>query len=457
MSVRVNHNNILYRPTLPRRAGLHWRVWFIVPMLLATMVVSAIALPAISPEAGAFVADSLRAIVGPQLVAGLESVVFQVQDSISQARYSVTRDGGQVAWTSSNVLTQTIIYYDQPTPVHLDAQARSVSITPTLAHQVMATPTIEVTPVPPVVTSTPAELSVVDALPVVGAGWQPFGLSSPAQTPIMARSALKPDPSRPFANAAIIRIDLHQARLHLVPGTIEPSFAPGLPTFYRPGIIPPGDALRNVLVAAFNGGFKAEHGNYGMMVDGKVIRPPIKGIATLGFYRDGSVRLGAWGQEISQTQDLVAYRQNCPLLVDRGLVKQNINIADVLSWGYTGNNPAATWRTGLGLSQDGRFLIYVAGNSLTAQSLGDSLQQAGAYYAMQLDINSFYTRFFTYEPADPANTANSLKAVQLLQAMSGNESQYLVPYNRDFFYVTALATTNLNTAPKPGMALHKSQ
>ena len=106
--------------------------------------------------------------------------------------------------------------------------------------------------------------------------------------------------------------------------------------------------------------------------------------------------------------------------------------------GYTGNGPAATWRSGLGLSQDGRFLIYVVGNSLTAQSLGNALQQGGAYYGMQLDINSYYTRFATYEPADATNMAGSLKSVMLLQTMSGNATQFLVPYSRDFFYLTAL-------------------
>jgi hypothetical protein len=457
MSDRINLKHNLVRPAHLRRANVSLRIRVVLTVGLVFAVISAIMLSAISSAAGAYIADSLRAMFGPQPVAVLESVVFQLQDTINQARYGVTRDGGQVAWTNSGVVTQTIVYYDQPTPVPMKVEARSAALAPTSGQHVTITPTITAKPIPPEASPAAVALGVVDALPVVGPGWQPFGIASPDRMPIMARTALKPDASRPYANAAVIRIDLHRVRLHLVPGTLEPSFAPGLPTFSRPGAIPSGDALRNVLVAAFNGGFKAEHGKYGMMVDGMVIRPPIVGIATLGFYRDGSVRLGTWGQEISQTQDLVAYRQNCPLLVDQGLVKQNINITDVLSWGYTGHNPTTTWRSGLGLSQDGRFLIYVVGNSLTAQSLGDALQQAGAYYGMQLDINSFYTRFFTYEPADAANGASSLKAIPLLQAMSGNVTQYLVPYSRDFFYVTALATTNLNTAPDSGIAQHKSQ
>ena len=51
---------------------------------------------------------------------------------------------------------------------------------------------------------------------------------------------------------------------------------------------------------------------------------------------------------------------------------------------------------------------------------------------MQLDINSYYTRFETY-------TARSgvLHAQKLLDRMAGDTHQYLQPYNRDFFYLVA--------------------
>ncbi|MCL4507265.1 MAG: phosphodiester glycosidase family protein [Chloroflexi bacterium] len=439
-----------------RRAGLIRRVWFVLLALLAAIAAVSIALPAASPEAGAYIADSLRAVVGPQPVAMLESAVFQIQDAINRTRYSVTRDGGQIMWTSSAAPAPKVTFY--PTAaIPASAPVRSAAAGPKLSRPAAPTASVTATPIPLASPRPTAEPNVVEAAPMVGADWQSFGPASPDQTPIMARTAVKPDPTRPFANAAVVRIDLHQARLHLVPGTLEPTFAKGIPQFKRPGAIPISDAVPGVLLAAFNGGFKAEHGHFGMMVDGKVILPPIDGIATLGFYRDGSVRMGAWGQDISQTSDLVSYRQNCPLLVERGVVNPNINIADVLSWGYTGGNPAATWRSGLGLSQDGRFLIYVAGNSLTAQTLGNALQQAGAYIGMQLDINGFYTRFYTYEPANAAANTNSLKAVRLLQAMSGAASQYLIPYSRDFFYLTTRATPNMNAATQPWLALHKSK
>lgn len=258
----------------------------------------------------------------------------------------------------------------------------------------------------------------------------------------MARASVQPDQTRPYARAAVIRIDLLQTRLFLVPGTVEPVAAKGAPPFPRLGDIPLDVQTSGTLLAAFNGGFKAIHGGYGMMVDGVTILPPQDGIATLAIYRDGSIRMGAWGRDITATHDLIAYRQNCPLLVDAGQINPSVNDESRKEWGYTVQNLDTTWRSGVGLSRDGRFLIYAAGNSLTVESLARALQEGGAYYAMQLDINGFYTRFVTYSPSK-AGSRYPVKADKLLDQMTAGPMQFLSPYDRDFIYVT--------TAPQAGV------
>ena len=150
----------------------------------------------------------------------------------------------------------------------------------------------------------------------------------------------------------------------------------------------------------------------------------------------------AWGREITSTADLVAYRQNCPLLIDAGQINPSVNDESRIEWGYTVQNLDTTWRSGMGISQDGRFLIYAAGNSLTVESLARALQGAGAYYAMQLDINSYYTRFVTYSPSK-AGSQYPIKAAKLLDQMTAGPTQFLSPYDRDFMYLTA--------APQAGM------
>jgi hypothetical protein len=162
--------------------------------------------------------------------------------------------------------------------------------------------------------------------------------------------------------------------------------------------------------------------------------PPIAGLATLAIYRDGHVSMGVWGSDITATPDLIAYRQNCPLLLDGGALTKQANTDDPALWGRTVKNKIATWRSGLGLSADGRYLIYAAGDGLTVPSLAQALATGGADRAMQLDINSWWTRFVTYAPS---SAGHRLAAQKLLSDMVGDARQFLVPDTRDFFYLTA--------------------
>jgi Phosphodiester glycosidase len=420
-----------------RQRGRRW-LWAsgIVVAVFCLMMATLAALPVLSPGLGASVADALRAVVGPGPVAEVESISFQLQDVANQVRYRLTGGQPQMTWTSAGQPEPT------PTPRPDTSASGPDTSTPKLPKGQATTSTAVRAEQP-----TPV-LSVIDAPPSIEGGWQAFG-PSVAGSPAMARASVKPDQTRPYAQVALVRIDLSRTQLGVVPGTVEPVATKGVPSFPRLGDIPASDQAK--LLAAFNGGFKAVHGGYGMMVDGITILPPKDDMATLAIYRDGSVRLGAWGRDITSTLDMVAYRQNCPLLVDAGQINPSVNDGSRKEWGYTVKNLDTTWRSGLGISRDGRFLIYAAGTSLTVESLGRALQEAGAYYAVQLDINGFYTRFVTYAPSDAANSKYPVKADKLLKEMSANPAQFLAPYDRDFFYITAaphvnaIASTSGNT------------
>jgi hypothetical protein len=197
-------------------------------------------------------------------------------------------------------------------------------------------------------------------------------------------------------------------------------------------MIPPTD--QNHLVAAFNGGFKAINGHYGMMINGTTLLPPLPGLATLAVYRDGHVNIGAWEGDISPTPDLIAFRQNCPLIVQNGQLNQMVNVVNYVMWGNTIGNQDITWRTGVGITKDSRYLIYAVGNGASVQTLAQALLNAGAYNAMQLDINQHYAHFATYQST--GNSASPLKAVQLLDQMESDPNLYLTPHSRDYFYLT---------------------
>jgi hypothetical protein len=391
--------------------------------LLTFMIVGLVAIPIVSPNLGAAVADGLRSIVGPEPVAAVESLSFQIQDAVNRARYQLSGGQPQIAWADPSAALSTPIAIATPQVLIVPAPPSGQS--PPTMRQMAAK------------TSLPS-LNVVDALPQVDGSWQSFGPLVAGQ-PVMARASVKPDPGRPYAQAALVRIDLSQADLHVVPGVSEPAAALDVPSFPRPGKIPIEVQTGGKLLAAFNGGFKAVNGNYGMMTEeGIVVRPALDGIATIALYRDGRVRLGAWGRDITMTTDLVAFRQNCPLLIDAGQLNPAVNDGNFKAWGTTIRNTDASWRSGLGISRDGRFLIYTAGDALTVEALARALQQAGAEYAMQLDINSLYTRFVTFRASGAQNSAHPLVAQKLIDQMPGiGETVFLAPYDRDFFYVTA--------------------
>jgi hypothetical protein len=406
--------NVSVSNVKPRRKRIWLRVVLIVGAILMLMMCSLVAIPVISPSTGADMADTLRSIVGPEPVAALESLSFHIQDVFNRLRYQASGGQPQISFADSPAPE---VHASTNTPTLLTAQPSTAS-----AHA--SAPTVS------------GYLNVVDAPSNVDTGWQAFGPTVNGK-PIMARAVVQPDPTRLYAQAALVRIDLSMIDLHLVPGTIEPVAAKGVKPFARPGIIPIDQQTADNLIAAFNGGFKAIHGGYGMLTNGITIIPPQANMATLGIFSDGSVKIGAWGRDITATNDLIAFRQNCPLLVDEGQVNPHVNDENHKEWGYTVKNLATTWRSGLGVSQDGRFLIYAAGNSLTVQTLANALQQGGAYYAMQLDINGFYTRFVTYQAAsNPKVTGYALTANKLLDQMSGDPALFLHPYNRDFFYIT---------------------
>ncbi|HEY9151992.1 MAG TPA: phosphodiester glycosidase family protein, partial [Anaerolineales bacterium] len=177
------------------------------------------------------------------------------------------------------------------------------------------------------------------------------------------------------------------------------------------------------------------HGHYGMMVNGFTLLPPQDGLATIAIYGDGHVAIGAWGKEINPSNELIAFRQNCPPLIENGQINPALSLNNRMAWGYTGNSDI-TWRTGIGITQDGRYLIYAVGNGTAVQTLADAFQQAGAYNAMQLDINQFYAHFYTYQPDPNAAQGFLVSGQRLLDQMINNPHLYLTPNVRDFFYLT---------------------
>ncbi|MEZ7892614.1 MAG: hypothetical protein QMC67_12775 [Candidatus Wallbacteria bacterium] len=242
------------------------------------------------------------------------------------------------------------------------------------------------------------------------------------------KTKIRVDLKRPFAVMNVIVIDLSQVDMHVVAGTEEPVSTNGL---RGKGKIP--DLIQNDanLICAFNGGFRTKHGSWGFISDGVEYLKPSNGVATVAVNDKGIVKFGNWGFSMDTKETYVHLRQNLPPLVENSKVNDKNKY-----WGFSIDNKTNVWRSALGITKDGRYLVYGAGNSLSFETLGAGMIMAGCSFAMQLDINDYHTYFFGYNPKESKNGTYKYKPQPLCDEMSGDNYRCLKPYTRDFFYLT---------------------
>jgi hypothetical protein len=242
------------------------------------------------------------------------------------------------------------------------------------------------------------------------------------------RTFFQPDQERPYAVVAVVAINLDAVRLGLVLGFEEP-YNPEAPR--RSGKIPDEDRLPGRLLATFNGGFKAEHGLFGAMADGITVLPPKDGLGTVAIYQDGKVAMGSWGDDIVDSPDLAAWRQNGPLVIQDGQINPRVYNNSPRDWGYTLEDYAPTVRSGIAISQDGGTLYYFAGPNLTMEALAKCMLAVGAVQGIQLDINIYWAMFLAYD----SNSDRLVPEPLLPDIMRENLDRYLYAYSRDYFYL----------------------
>ena len=112
----------------------------------------------------------------------------------------------------------------------------------------------------------------------------------PQLEPHMYKTLLHPDKNRSWAELFVVALDIARIDLHLVPGRREPvATEKEAQQMERPGRIP--DEHHALVLAAFNGGFKTEHGEYGMFVDGITIVKPKHKVCAVALFSDGHIEI----------------------------------------------------------------------------------------------------------------------------------------------------------------------
>lgn len=369
-------------------------------------------------------AELSRSLIGDERTAQLEGVVLKLKDEKDQLSYRFF--GGRenpFAESSIAVVTEPsdggLTAEDVPASQHVrrpHADAAHLQ-----SEEIPATPK----PAPMVLPAT----YLIHSQPAPGEGvWVVDGLPrTTLDDVLMAKTYIRPDTERPYASVGVLLLDHRRIRLHLIGGTSDPGKGPGaIPEHDLPG-----------LLVTLNGGFQKDHGSWGLFLDGVTHKPLRNGYATAVVMADGTVKIGEWGEGdlAEQTADMVAVRQNAVLLIEHGEITPAAanEGSNNEVWGYVNVNSAEfiTWRSAIGLTTNGD-LIVAAGNSVSAGSLAKALHAAGAYVAMQLDINSPHVSVsLVHHQPD-----GSMSATFFMDTMSGNPGRYLGVHERDFMYIT---------------------
>jgi hypothetical protein len=191
-----------------------------------------------------------------------------------------------------------------------------------------------------------------------------------------------PDPKRPYSAVGIFVWDPRQVNLGLAAGTREPKSTRGR---RGKGRIPRDDRITR-LIAAFNGGFQTLHGEFGMQVDGRLIREPTRWAATVATLRDGTLAFGAWEPKgRSVPKNISSFRQNLAPLVEDG--KENPLGSKYWGWSVRSRREKVhIVRAAICLTREG-FGAYLWGKAVSLKSLTKAMKMARCQFGMQLDIN----------------------------------------------------------------------
>lgn len=262
---------------------------------------------------------------------------------------------------------------------------------------------------------------VADPLPKEGV-WQPVG-SLVRGVPAVYVTRVRPDAVHTSVLASVMWIDTKLTSMFYVPGYQEPGgpnpFDGALPQKYWPQVL-----------ANWNGGFRLADSRGGYYYEGTTVAPLVAGRASVVIGKDGSIRIGRWGRDVSMSPQVAVVRQNLDLIVDHGVSK--VKDPGSFTWGATTHGETFAWRSAIGERADGS-IVYIGSPGLSAQTMADTLIGAGVQRAMVLDMNNWWVAGFYFgHDASGAPVCHKLDP----NIQEGCD-RFLQRYKRDSFQVLA--------------------
>jgi len=275
------------------------------------------------------------------------------------------------------------------------------------------------------------------------------------------------DAAAPQTRVYVTLWDPRLIGLHMEAGTVEPVSATGEA---GPGQIPRTPEVMGRVVAGFNGGFQATHGEFGMQANGVLYLPPKPYGATVMELRDGTTAFGAWPRSTEVPDEVLSFRQNMTPIVQ----SDRYNPWGRAWWGGVPpgwHDAVHTTRSGLCLTKEG-FVAYFWGNDIGPEPLGRAMLVARCAFGMHLDMNPGLAGFEFYNMQTASTftplgrplqtdweyegTLKDMPEVKLRsRRMVKSMGHILFPRYvhrdaRDFFYLTARAVLPGHPLPAPG-------
>jgi hypothetical protein len=251
------------------------------------------------------------------------------------------------------------------------------------------------------------------------------------------KTLLHPDKSRSWAELFVVAMEIDNIDLHLVPGTREPvALEPEAQDLVREGHIP--NQFHDSVLAAFNGGFKTEHGGYGMALGAVTLVRPRDGVCALALFEDHSIRIASWEKMADDRPRMQFFRQTPNCMYEDSQIHPKLLDGQTKKWGATLDGETVIRRSAIGIDKEGKTLYMGISNNTTATAIALGMHHAGAVTIAQLDINYSYPKFVLFEK--PAG-GSERKAVALADGFEFSEHEFIRdPSRRDFFFVTPRLT-----------------
>ncbi len=362
------------------------------------------------PWMGPLVANSLRATIGKENVTRLEEFVYSIEDRVNQTVKS--GDAPKAYWKVPEPKASA------PPPPNAAPFANDQE-----EDEPKALPPFD-PPVPgPVHESWSAEgdgqwVAMIDP-------------RRPEEPPRMFKTLLHPDSSRSWAELFVVAVDLRQVAVMPVMGYQEPRTdkkeAEG---YVRHAKIP--KEHYDALLAAFNGGFMAEHGGYGVYFDDILFLDPKDDACTLAHYEDGSFEIASWSKIKDGFPKMEWFRQAPNCMYENGEMHPNLKVHRSRKWGATLDGNTVIRRSAVGLSRDKKILYVGISNHTTAKVMAHGMHHAGADTVAQMDVNWSYPKFVTFEEKKDG----LLHPIALAEGFEFSDELYLRERSmRDFFYL----------------------